>query len=421
MTSQMSPQPSSSHTQENLSEEPMARTDPIVDSIADRILQLSNEQAAIEAQLRSLHKQKEALPKSPESLTLQMNQLTQSMNDFIGVISDRLHLLEDKLGLNSSTSVLSTPLTTVPTTTPVQSLSSLALPADTELRSIRASQPKPFGGIRKELDGFLFQMENYFTLQNIKNSAQKLASLSLSLEGSALEWFKANQRSYRTWEEVKEALQAYYGDHYRADKAYKKILQLKQIGSVQDYLSNLDRLNTYAQISDLQLIQIILMALKPDVRSSMAHYEHLRSNPIEWRRKLVEMDVADSQLKELSTTIPHDRKRPATAISTIHSRTERPLVPHQSTWISDDIIKKRKSEGRCTKCGRSGHMIRECRSSNYRSTPEPSTSHNNTSTISPATKKPRVDTGHLKLVDYDSDSSEEENTHPIEEVESENE
>lgn len=75
------------------------------------------------------------------------------------------------------------------------------------------------------------------------------------------------------------------------------MVELKQSGNVQDYLATIDRLNAYAQIPQTQIIRIILMGIKPRLRSKMTHYEDLREQPSQWLTKLVQMDVAqvDSQ------------------------------------------------------------------------------------------------------------------------------
>ncbi|KAF8421687.1 hypothetical protein EV426DRAFT_704869 [Tirmania nivea] len=116
------------------------------------------------------------------------------------------------------------------------------------------------------------------------------ARTGMSMKGSALGWWKPNSTKWQTWEEAKEALLAHYSDHYKADNAHRDIYELKQTGNVQDYLANVDRLNAYAEIPPSQLIRLILLGIKPRLRSKMTHYEDLRDQPTAWRKKLVQMD-----------------------------------------------------------------------------------------------------------------------------------
>ena len=73
-----------------------------------------------------------------------------------------------------------------------------------------------------------------------------------------MEWWKSNNHRFNAWEEVKNAIREYYGDDYTPDRAFNELSNLKQTGTVQKYLSNLDRLNIYAKITYYHLINIIL-------------------------------------------------------------------------------------------------------------------------------------------------------------------
>ena len=96
------------------------------------------------------------------------------------------------------------------------------------------------------------------------------------MEGQALDWCKANEDTYTSWAEVQTGIELYYRDHYCADKAYLEIHERRQTGPVQDYLNEIERLNTYAKIPDRAMINIIINKLTGPLRRSMAHCEHLR-------------------------------------------------------------------------------------------------------------------------------------------------
>src|SRR5438445_13573496 len=110
----------------------------------------------------------------------------------------------------------------------------------------------------EKLEGWLLQMNDYFTITRTQNERQRLAFVGLSTEGDALEWWKANRHRHDNWQDVKEAIRVYYGDHYRSDKVYNDIVVLCQIGAVQQYLTEIDHLNMYAGMMDHHLINIIL-------------------------------------------------------------------------------------------------------------------------------------------------------------------
>jgi len=127
-------------------------------------------------------------------------------------------------------------------------------------------------------------MDEYFLIIMITSEQQQLAYLSLCLEGKALEWWKTNRVKYTKWKEAQDRLYLYYRDHYRADRSYQKIIDLRQTGTVPDYLTELDSLNAYAGIPEAQLIYVILNGLAPKLCAHMAHYEQLRSKPSKWHQ-----------------------------------------------------------------------------------------------------------------------------------------
>ena len=96
--------------------------------------------------------------------------------------------------------------------------------------------------------------------------------IGLCTEGDALEWWKSKNHRFNAWQEVEDAIQDYYGDHYKPARAFDEITDLKQTGTVQKYLKDIDRLNVYAKMPDHHLINIILNGVTPCLCHSMAHY-----------------------------------------------------------------------------------------------------------------------------------------------------
>src|SRR5205807_1386025 len=162
----------------------------------------------------------------------------------------------------------------------------------------KAPPPSKLSGKMEKLEGWLLQMDNYFTITRTRNERQRLAFVGLSTEGDALEWWKPNRHRHDKWEDVKDTIRVYYGDHYRSDKAYNEIVAIHQTGTVQKYRTQIDRLNVYAGMTDHHLINIILNRISSRLRISMAHYEDLRQHPNLWRQKLLEMDVATTEFQQ---------------------------------------------------------------------------------------------------------------------------
>ncbi|KAF8427519.1 hypothetical protein EV426DRAFT_411108 [Tirmania nivea] len=250
---------------------------------------------------------------------------------------------------------------------------------DDEPSSLNIRFFEKYSGIKTELEGFLFHLEGYFTLKNVTSDKHKLIVAGMSLKGLALAWWKPNVTHCKTWDEAKNALQSHYGDHYKADNAYREMAELKQSGNVQEYLANVDRLNAYAEIPPPQLIRLILPGIKPRLRSKMTHYEDLRDKPSQWGTKLVQMDVAQVDSQPAKNSGYHTSKK-------------RPYSDRSS--IQEEVFDKRKKENQCFKCGKTGHRQADCQSASYRHTPLPTASH-------PA-KKAKTDTGTLRITELNS-------------------
>lgn len=67
----------------------------------------------------------------------------------------------------------------------------------------------------------------------------------------------------------------YYRDHYKLDQSYQELLALNQTGTVQDYVTEVNRLNSYTGIPYCQLINIMISNLSHTLEIAMAHYTNL--------------------------------------------------------------------------------------------------------------------------------------------------
>src|SRR5207253_5614455 len=65
----------------------------------------------------------------------------------------------------------------------------------------KAPPPSKFGGKMEKLEGWLLQMDDYFTITRTRNERQRLAFVGLSTEGDALEWWKANRHKHDNWQD----------------------------------------------------------------------------------------------------------------------------------------------------------------------------------------------------------------------------
>ena len=94
------------------------------------------------------------------------------------------------------------------------------------------------------------------------------------------------------------AVREYYSDYYKQNRAFNKISDLKQTGTVQTYLNDIDRLNVYAKMTNHQLINIIWNGITSRLRQAMAHYEDLHSDLYKCKEKLLHMDFITTEFQK---------------------------------------------------------------------------------------------------------------------------
>ena len=173
---------------------------------------------------------------------------------------------------------------------------------------------------------------------------------------------------------------------------------------MQDYLNEIDRVNTYAKIPDRAMINIIINKLSGPLRRSMAHYEHLRENQDEWRKQLVRMDIITTEFQRKDKHLRQDDNKDRGKKSTFEDR----ILPHGGTKkrerhqfnsegdrVPHEVKGKRKKDGRCFKCGMRNHKVEACPKKWRANTPR----FNNDIGKEPANKKARTDKGHLRITE----------------------
>jgi len=86
-------------------------------------------------------------------------------------------------------------------------------------------------------------------------------------------------------------------------------MELRQTSTVQHYLTEVDRLNSYATIPDRQLINILITGINYNLREAIAHYEHLRSTRVVGRDRLIKMDITSTEFRSRDKHQGKDKKR----------------------------------------------------------------------------------------------------------------
>ncbi|KAL0411991.1 UNVERIFIED_CONTAM: hypothetical protein Slati_3788800 [Sesamum latifolium] len=110
---------------------------------------------------------------------------------------------------------------------------------------LRIPESKAYSGARdaKEVENFLFDMEQYFLAANVEDEARKVSTVTMYLTGDAKLWWRtkyseiqANQVRLDTWALLREAIRVQFFPENVEYNARRALRKLEHTGSMQDYV-----------------------------------------------------------------------------------------------------------------------------------------------------------------------------------------
>ena len=101
-----------------------------------------------------------------------------------------------------------------------------------------------------------------------------------------MDWWFEKRQHLRTWAAAKEALQNRYGDQFVIANAWRDLEALQQTGRIQEYLTEVNRLNGDAKLPEDILMDLITRKIKPRLREMMAPFTEITQYTT-WERKLI--------------------------------------------------------------------------------------------------------------------------------------
>ncbi|KAK3001517.1 hypothetical protein RJ639_020809 [Escallonia herrerae] len=133
----------------------------------------------------------------------------------------------------------------------------------------RVPEPKSYGGARdaKELENFLFDMEQYFRAIRVDSEVTKVSMAAIYLVGDAkLWWWKKyveiedGSCVINTWEILKSELKRQFFPENTTFNARKALLECKHSGSVRYYYQAFSAL--MLDISDMSAVDILFFFME---------------------------------------------------------------------------------------------------------------------------------------------------------------
>ncbi|KAK3025358.1 hypothetical protein RJ639_043867 [Escallonia herrerae] len=143
----------------------------------------------------------------------------------------------------------------------------------------RVPEPKSYGRARdaKELENFLFDIEQYFRAIRVDSEATKVSMAAMYLVGDAKLWWRKKYAEIEdgscvinTWEILKRELKSQFFPENTAFNARKALLECKHTGSVREYCQAFSAL--MLDISDMSAVDrlfFFMEGLKPWVRTEL--------------------------------------------------------------------------------------------------------------------------------------------------------
>ncbi|KAK3031398.1 hypothetical protein RJ639_037396 [Escallonia herrerae] len=143
----------------------------------------------------------------------------------------------------------------------------------------RVPEPKSYGGAcdAKELENFLFDIEQYFRAIRVDSEATKVSMAAMYLVGDAKLWWRKKYAEIEdgscvinTWEILKRELKSQFFPENTAFNARKALLECKHTGSVREYCQAFSAL--MLDISDMSAVDrlfFFMEGLKPWARTEL--------------------------------------------------------------------------------------------------------------------------------------------------------
>ncbi|XP_039053116.1 uncharacterized protein LOC120195059 [Hibiscus syriacus] len=249
--------------------------------------------AALRAHMISCDRMMRRVEETQEDLLETVTDLGNEARDAIGVIQ----LGYDEL--KAQVSVLQAAVASL-TVNPIERVGTRA----------KIPDPQRFDGVRdaKELENFLFDIEQYFRAMRTESEEDKVAMASMYLGGDAKLWwrskFKDGVCSITTWDALKKELKTSFLPENVDYNAHKKLRELSHTGTIREYVREFSTLMLdIKDISERDKLFHFLEGLKPWARLELQ------------RQKVQDLTIAIAAAECLNDYNDHPGKRKTPSVS----------------------------------------------------------------------------------------------------------
>ncbi|QRV87035.1 Retrotransposon gag protein [Ceratobasidium sp. AG-Ba] len=251
-------------------------------------------------------------------------------------------------------------------------------------KEARTKKPDPFNGKKgKEAENFIMKMEIYFDdyEEGIFDDKKKITNVLMNMQnGDAGNWaqpflcklsLKEEHSILQSWANFKKAFLADFSDPVKKEKAIRDLNRLTQTKSAQSYVTQFRTLMQEVDWNDEALIDKFREGLKPEVRKELTRITMLMEDHqtvtlegiFQAACKFDDMIFTNQRFNSTgpglgSSNWNQQRGGPSGNKGTNNSQRNKQTT---IVRIPKEEKDRRRKEQLCIKCGKKGHMMKDCR------------------------------------------------------------
>ncbi|QRV89302.1 Retrotransposon gag protein [Ceratobasidium sp. AG-Ba] len=241
-------------------------------------------------------------------------------------------------------------------------------------KGARAKKPDAFNGKRgQEAEIFLMKMEIYFNDYGTAfQDSRKMATFLTNMgEGEASKWAKPLLRKIldketheylANWNSLKGAFLLAFSDPMKKERAIQNIHKLQQTGSAQNYVTSFRTLMQELDWDEHAFIDVFKKGLKHNVQQELLKATITQDTSAFSLEKWMEVAIRIDDLlftgRNLNSNLNSNQ-------GNRDNRSQNRTTQAKAGRVPLEIIRERRNNGQCLKCGHKGHMIKDCKSKEW--------------------------------------------------------